>query len=171
MGPRFSNPLDNVRIAAPCKADWEQMSGDDRRRFCGQCQSNVYNLSSMTRAEAEHLIVNAEGRLCLRYFRRADGSILTKNCPVGLREIRRRVSYLTRAAVSALLTFFAGVGIYRGLSSWQPISQPPLMGTIAVKTRFELTPSQPGPSLADWLSSLWINDELDAGDNSQRWWG
>ncbi|HET6647853.1 MAG TPA: hypothetical protein VFH01_11050, partial [Pyrinomonadaceae bacterium] len=91
---RFNSPLDRVRVASPCKADWAQMIGTDRVRFCGQCNLNVYNLSSMTKTEAESLIAGTEGRLCVRFYRRADGSILTQDCPVGLRAIRRRLSYL-----------------------------------------------------------------------------
>src|SRR6267378_2550217 len=114
---QFSDPLENVRVAAPCSADWEQMIGTEQARFCGQCSLNVYNLSSMTRAEAEHLIASKEGRLCVRFYRREDGSILTMNCPVGLRAIRRKVSKFTKAIASAVLSFLAGVGIYEGVSS------------------------------------------------------
>lgn len=109
---RFSNPLDDIRIASPCNADWDQMIGNDRARFCGQCNLNVYNLSSMTRDEAELLMGRTEGRLCVRYFRRADGSVMTQDCPVGLRAIRRRMSYVARAVNSAVLSFFAGLGFY-----------------------------------------------------------
>src|SRR5687767_6584337 len=87
---QFNSPLDHVRIAAPCNADWEQMVGTDRVRYCGQCNLNVYNLSSMTERDAESFIVRNEGRLCIRFYRRADGSILTGNCPVGLRALRGR---------------------------------------------------------------------------------
>lgn len=127
---RFNNPLDNVRIAAPCKADWERMLGTERARFCGQCNLNVYNLSSMTRSEAEHLIANNEGRLCVRFYRRADGSILTRNCPVGLRAIQRRLSYLAKAITSALLTFFAGIGIYESSRVVEQAFRPHVMGTM-----------------------------------------
>jgi len=109
---RFSNPLDNIRIASPCNADWDQMMGNERARFCGQCNLNVYNLSSMTREEAELLIGRTEGRLCVRYFRRADGSVMTQDCPVGLRAIRRRMSRVARAVGSAVLGFLAGLGFY-----------------------------------------------------------
>lgn len=126
---RFNNPLDHVRIAAPCKVDWEQMIGSDRARFCAQCNLNVYNLSSMTKTEAEALIAQTEGRLCVRFYRRRDGSILTKNCPVGLRAIRRRLSYLAKATSAAVLSFFAGVGVYRTASAPPP---PPIMGMIAI---------------------------------------
>ena len=110
---RFNNRLDNVRVAAPCPADWDGMSGNERVRFCGQCQLNVYNLSEMSRAEAERLIGQAEGRLCVRYYRRRDGSIITTNCPVGLRALKRRLSRVATAAASAILGFFAGLGIYQ----------------------------------------------------------
>ena len=109
---RFYSPLDNVRVAAPCNADWEQMIGNERARFCGQCNLNVYNLSSMTRSEAESFIAKNEGRLCVRYYRRADGSVITENCPVGLRAIRRKMSYLARAMISAVLSFLAGVASF-----------------------------------------------------------
>ncbi len=50
----FSLPvLEDVRIASPCSASWEDMTGDARVRFCGKCAKNVYNLSEMTRDEAE----------------------------------------------------------------------------------------------------------------------
>jgi|GEM_PF-868440 len=83
--------LDNIRVAAPCSASWDAMVGDARVRACGDCQKNVYNLSEMTRDEAEHLIREKEGRLCVRYFQRADGTILVKDdCAVGVKRRRRR---------------------------------------------------------------------------------
>jgi hypothetical protein len=87
------------------------MVGTERVRFCKDCSMNVYNLSSMSRKEAEALISNAEGRLCIRYYRRQDGTILTDNCPVGLRAIKRRLSRAANATLSAVLSFFAGLGI------------------------------------------------------------
>ena len=112
---KFTSPLDGVRVAAPCPADWEKMVGDERMRYCGQCSLHVYNLSGMTKREAETLVANAEGRLCVRYYRRADGSILTRNCPVGLRALKQRVSRVAGAALSAVLGFFAGLGLDFGV--------------------------------------------------------
>jgi len=108
---RFTSRLDNVRVAAPCPANWESMYGNERVRFCGECQLNVYNLSEMSRAEAEQLISQAEGRLCVRYYKRKDGSIISQNCPVGLRTLKRRVSRIATAISSVLLSFLAGAGI------------------------------------------------------------
>ncbi len=129
---RFQSPLNHVRVAAPCTADWERMVGTERVRFCGQCSLNVYNLSGMTKREAERLVTSAEGRLCIRFYRRADGTILTKNCPIGLTAIKRRISRVTRATLSAVLSFFAGLGVYFGLRETPQVSTV-TMGVIAAR--------------------------------------
>lgn len=107
---KFTNPLDNVSVASPCSQDWNQMLGSERKRYCGDCKLNVYNLSGMTRDEAENLIMNAEGRLCVRFYRRADGSVLTKDCPVGWQAVKRRVSRTAAAAVSLFFGLLGGLG-------------------------------------------------------------
>lgn len=117
---KFTSPLEGVRVAAPCTADWEKMVGDERVRFCGQCSLNVYNLSGMTKREAERLVASAEGRLCVRYYRRTDGSILTRNCPVGLRAVKQRVTRIAGATLSAVIGFFAGLGLNFGLTPTPP---------------------------------------------------
>ncbi len=114
---QFTDPLSHVRIAAPCRADWERMHGNERVRFCGECSMNVYNLSNMSKKDAEALILNAEGRLCVRYYHRADGSIITNNCPVGLRALKRRVSGFSRAVISSVISFFAGMAVLTGLET------------------------------------------------------
>lgn len=130
----FTSPLDNVRVASPCPANWNEMNGNDRMRYCGQCQLNVYNLSGMTKPEAEHLIANAEGRLCVRYYKRADGSIITQNCPVGLAALKRRVSRTATAFLSAVIGFFGGLGIFAAFGDGEsPLRGQRTMGTIAVE--------------------------------------
>ena len=109
---RFNNRLDSVHVAAPCPADWDSMYGNERVRFCGQCRLNVYNLSEMSRAEAEQLIGQGEGRLCVRYYRRKDGSILTQNCPVGLRLLKRRLTRIATAVASLIFTLLASLGAH-----------------------------------------------------------
>ena len=77
--------LNNIRIASPCSQKWEAMNGDERQRFCSHCQLHVYNFSAMTKAEVEGLLRNAESRVCGRFYQRTDGTMLTQDCPVGLR--------------------------------------------------------------------------------------
>lgn len=96
--------LGRMRVASPCPANWDSMEGDARVRFCRLCNLNVYNLSDMTRAEVEALVLKTEGRLCGRLTRRADGTVLTKDCPVGLRAVRVRATRAAGAVFTALLS-------------------------------------------------------------------
>jgi hypothetical protein len=73
--------LDDICIATPCRANWDDMTGDDRVRECALCARSVYNIAAMTSEEATALIAGREGRLCARLFRRADGTIVTADCP------------------------------------------------------------------------------------------
>jgi carboxypeptidase family protein len=100
--------LDRIAVASPCPMAWNDMADNERVRFCNQCSLYVYDISAMTKSEAESLIANAEGRICARYYRRADGAIMTQDCPVGLRAVRRRVSRAAAAAFSALVSLFGG---------------------------------------------------------------
>src|ERR1051325_7818139 len=105
-----SSYLNDIKIASPCTASWDAMSGDDRVRFCDQCRLNVYNLSAMTRAEAEAFLERTGGRTCIRLYRRADGTVLTEDCPVGIRAIRKRIARAAGAIVSVLLVLVAAIG-------------------------------------------------------------
>ena len=79
------------------------MEGDDQARFCRTCRKNVYNLSEMTEGEAQALVNRLEGRLCVRFYTRADGTLLTQDCPVGLRAVRRKLVRKLSYAAALLL--------------------------------------------------------------------
>src|SRR5215831_17795343 len=110
QSPRRIPPLGKIRIAAPCEAEWKWMYGNDRVRFCGQCSQNVFNLSAMTTEEAEDLIRRADGRLCVRFYRRGDGTILTRNCPVGIQAIREKLTSTRTQVVAACLSLLGYLG-------------------------------------------------------------
>jgi SAF domain len=105
-----ASSLDNLQIAAPCHVSWDGMTGDERVRLCQSCKLNVYNISEMSKKEAEELINKSEGRLCVRFYKRKDGTILTNNCPVGLRAVQRRLY----AKIAGLVALFSGtfIGLY-----------------------------------------------------------
>jgi len=152
--------LENIRIATPCSADWDDMSGDDRVRFCGKCEKNVYNLSAMSRDEGERLMREKEGRLCVRLYQRADGTVITNDCPVGVRRARLRARVWASvsgaaASVALVLGLFGGraradltvdgkkitgdkkpevqVRVMGGaVAIHEPEKHPPLMGKVAL---------------------------------------
>ena len=82
--------LRKVKVARPCKESWDDMQGDDQVRHCRRCDKPVFNLSEMTAAEGE-AVLRAHGTTpCVRFYRRADGTVKTADCdaprrwPVGI---------------------------------------------------------------------------------------
>ena len=103
--------LNDLQIASPCSVPWSTMgeTSSEAVRFCGQCSKNVYDISKLTTDEAALLLQQgaAAGSLpCMQLYRRFDGTIITDDCPVGLRRIRdvwRRVKSVAAAAVAFFL--------------------------------------------------------------------
>ncbi len=126
------------------------MDGDHRVRFCRECNRNVYNLSVMTESEALGVIAEREGRLCVRFYERRDGTVLTSDCPVG-----RKRSFLLAGAGAAV----AMAGVAAGLTTLsacnsvedEPIRMgEPLMGRPPVNS--------------DWDAGTGDDDELEHPD-------
>jgi len=175
---KFTNPLNNVKIASPCSQNWDAMIGTDRRRFCGDCRLNVYNLSGMSQREAENLLLNSEGRLCVRFYRRTDGSVLTRDCPVGWAAVKQRVSRTAAACASLLFGIVGGLGLNSYFSGENKAAAVGQITTIKrVETKFDELPlmgeSQmmgavvPNYPIAGGISNI---DEVrgEAGKNRRR---
>lgn len=99
--------LQDVRVARPCPARWEEMAGDDRVRFCSACRKDVYNLSAMTEAAALELL-RSRGEVCGLLYRRRDGTVLTADCPVGRTAFVRRATRRLLAATAGVLVALGG---------------------------------------------------------------
>jgi len=118
--------LNQVRVASPCNARWEDMTGDDRTRFCQHCQKHVFNLTAMSGPEAEQLVREKEGKFCGRFFQRRDGRMLTGNCPVGQHRRRSRLVKFCAAGFAAIAIFctaFAAGGSQRRNGQRGPLAQ------------------------------------------------
>jgi len=141
--------LDNIRVATPCNADWSQMSGDDRTRHCGQCRKNVYNLSGMTRDEAEALIRDRNGDLCVRYYQRHDGTILLADCTVG-RASRNRHRWVAAGAAAVVS---AGLGAAVVANHYSPAERMGEMqvtvGVVSPRPSTLHQPPPPSPHLVE----------------------
>jgi hypothetical protein len=140
--PQTARILDDIRVASPCTASWDEMTGTDRVRFCRHCDKNVYNFSAMSREEAEALVVQTGGQLCARFYRRADGTMLTDDCPVGLRALRRAAA-LSWAVIAGTLATVLGVFV-AGIS----------YSSAKRKGPQSLRQLEPMASLLEWLDPL-----------------
>jgi len=157
-----ANPLELgvIKVARPCHRDWAQMSGDARARFCTDCKLTVYNLSEMTTDEARELIREKEGQLCVRFYERTDGTVLTRDCPVGVAKYRRRAPR-HRSSVASLSV----AGLAAALS--QAFTEAPAEACTAMPTpppgsRVSTTPE---PAAAD---DSWIERRRNAISGSRE---
>jgi hypothetical protein len=125
--------LDAITVESPCTVPWNSMHGDDRSRFCSQCRRYVFNIAEMSRAEAEYLIQATTGRLCARYYRRADGTVATKDCRSRWRQ----------NLVLAMSLLFASVIAMFG---W-------LIGTSSAEDRYDnwMRRTEPFASVLEWI--------------------
>jgi hypothetical protein len=99
--------INSLRVASPCSMGWENMTGDERKRFCAACELNVYNISEMTTVQVRALIGDSSGSICGRIYRRFDGTVITRDCPTGVRALRKRAARFAGAALSAVLGLFS----------------------------------------------------------------
>jgi hypothetical protein len=97
--------LNQIEVASPCSVDWDEMEGDEKVRFCSQCQLHVFNLSAMDVEEAGTRVAEHADDLCVRFYRRADGTMLTRDCPEGVE--RKRKARRDRLQATATFTFGA----------------------------------------------------------------
>ncbi|ATQ78057.1 hypothetical protein CR152_28775 [Massilia violaceinigra] len=99
--------LHRIEIASPCTASWDKMTGNDRVRHCKDCNKNVFNLSAMPATEAAALLAeNHNGDLCVRFYQRQDGTVMTSDCSdsprAAVRQAWRKLPGIAGAAVLAL---------------------------------------------------------------------
>lgn len=95
--------MKSAEIAAPCSANWDQMTGDDKMRFCSECKLHVVSAAAMTDEEVLAALQRAvQGEeVCMKIYRRADGTFLTKDCPVGVQRLRERAAHALHRARQA----------------------------------------------------------------------
>ena len=122
--------LDRLFIAAPCPVTWNSMQGGERVRDCSLCSRKVYNLSDMTKKEAEDFIKTNGVNQCMTFYRRADGTIMTDNCPVGLRKLRnslKRATAFLSSVVTIILSLPSAIAQNNFREAFTPPPAPPGM--------------------------------------------
>ena len=97
--------LPTISIGRPCNSAWELMEGDDRVRHCTNCDKDVYSSMGLSRAQILEFITRREG-VCMRLYRRPDGTIVTGECADLRAAVRPR---LVRGGLFNLALWLLGI--------------------------------------------------------------
>jgi hypothetical protein len=102
-------PFEEYFIAAPCEAQWKDMEGTDRFRTCQRCKCIVFDVKRMSLEDAKSMIFTREGKSPQAFYKREDGTFLTQNCPIGVRnkKIAKQVWVGSVLAVISAFTLLA----------------------------------------------------------------
>ncbi len=145
--------LDRAAAAAPCPMRWNEMSGDGDARTCTHCKLTVVNVATSDAARALALLesLGADARL----HRRADGTLLARDCPTGV--ARQRFFRVAPLALLALALAAGGLALHAA------------RGGRSVTTR--VAPDPPGPvARLRGAPSLHVSDAftgLGGSENAQ----
>lgn len=74
--------LKRIHVAVPCPKVWEPAGEAATRRHCDLCNQDVFDLSMLTRAEANALLASRRNApTCVTYQQQVGGEILTADRP------------------------------------------------------------------------------------------
>lgn len=112
------SPLDSLMLSFSCPVLWDSMEGDERERLCRQCNKKVYNISQMSKSEAEELLQsNKRGeKKCVKFYQRKDGTITTDECPKFLRPVRdhcRSVIHAVSLSIAFIISIVGGTTLLK----------------------------------------------------------
>lgn len=164
--------LNNIRIAAPCQVSWESMTGDDQVRFCGSCEKNVFDISTLSANAAADLIKEKQGNICIQLYRRPDGTVLTEDCPKGLKRLKQAMNRRVACIVAALgwLGFTGSAGaqsVADAPTTKNPASCSRARGTVLVKpAKTQLVDAEP-PAYAERGELPPYTTAIDGIDSTQ----
>lgn len=94
-----------LRVGTPCPKQWDDMSGDAKRRFCEHCQLHVHNLSAMSRGERDRFVAESRSQACIAYELRPDGTMVTPSFWRSVFAPFRRVQLAVVTILATLLPF------------------------------------------------------------------
>jgi hypothetical protein len=114
----------DIEIETPCPKSWGRLVGDEKRRFCSECELHVHNSAVLTREEVLDLVQSSDERVCMRIVRDGNGApqYLDSCVPAAdPREAKGPIRALPRAAGWILA---AGAGLMSACEDTAPPVDP-----------------------------------------------
>lgn len=85
--------MSRTLVPRPCHEDWDKLTPEQRGHHCTVCETKVWDLSSLTEAQAKAFLRARAGEdLCVSYHERPDGTVIHRPTPVvPLQRLMRRL--------------------------------------------------------------------------------
>jgi hypothetical protein len=118
--------LAQMTIPTPCTANWDEMEGDRRSRFCRDCGKTVFDLKEMNEVEVVSLLKECDDDFCGRITRRKNGKVVTRptlgRFRFTIRSMLTLVAYV--AAMLGFVRFIATSSVTAGTIRIRPTAAP-----------------------------------------------
>ena len=157
-----------MKITEPCDRSWDELedratTGETGARYCGSCDRNIRNVSTMTRAEADAMVASERSgnseRICVFGMARPDGTLMTADeLPGRIAEWLRR-----RARAAAPMAASLSVLVQPGSCQTEPqelvrAGGVPISNEVR-EVSVEVNLSSPAPSPAEVDEAVEIDEE------------
>ena len=131
--------------------DWQAVRGAGARRFCGECQKHVHDLSEMSAVEAHALPAGPRTEtLCVRYLYDESGEIVLARAKLVARSSLVRAKRFATAALAVALPMSLTACMGAAQRPPAPLTPPPAYTqTMSYPTRPFLQPVQDTPMAAN----------------------
>ena len=126
--------LSEITISTPCPMDWNQMSGDDRMRYCTACGKRVHDVAKMTSAEVDVLFRDNDGDVCGRLSRFADGTLMTAECGAPTESAKIPWQFTIRSLMGVIAGLATTLGIARLVADETSSAPPPPRAPLLTRT-------------------------------------
>jgi hypothetical protein len=90
----------SIQINKPCSQNWDEMTQQEKGRFCSHCTKVVVDFTAMTESQITAFFKNHTGKVCGRFYT----SQLEYIYPVSLRKAPWYMNRFLQFAMSGLLT-------------------------------------------------------------------
>ena len=96
---------EDLPIPIPCTENWDTMTVEGKRLFCGACKTHVHDLTRMSDEEAQVLVFRRDQEpMCVRYLHDAHGNLVfrmidTRLVPTSRLALAKRALALGGAAI------------------------------------------------------------------------
>ena len=146
--------IDSLTVKEPCPEKWDEMTGNERVRFCSHCSKSVSDLSAMSRKQALQIVRESGGNLCVRF---AKDPVTNRTIFADrLHQISRRAPLMAAGVMTASLGLSSLTYAQGGVS----LDAPPAVERLAEQQKECKDGEPPDTTAAERLGSASVSGQV-----------